>query len=132
MDVFAEFATDEKKETGGIWKRVSPVTELLIARTGNDRYARLLSAKYEEHQRALDLKSEASEQLSKQIMIEVMAETILLGWRGEMKAKGEALTYSVANATRLLGVKDFRALVNRLASDFDSYRAAQEEAVVKS
>jgi hypothetical protein len=51
---------------------------------------------------------------------------VLLGWR-KLKFKGAELPYNVENAKKLLGVKDFRSLVARLASDFEAYRVRQEE-----
>jgi hypothetical protein len=60
-----------------------------------------------------------------------MAQSILLGWES-IKFKGQPLSYSTENARTLLGVKDFRAHVSRLAHDFDAYRVAQEESTGKN
>jgi hypothetical protein len=132
MDVFADFATDEEKEVNGVWKEISPGTEVLVARLGNKKYARVLSALVEQHQRVLDLKNEVAEKLSDQIMVEATAQAVLLDWRGDFKFKKTALPYSLENAKTVLAVKDFRALIQKLAGAFDSYRVAQEEAQVKS
>lgn len=132
MDVYQDFATDEDKEVNGVWKEVSAGAEALIARSGNKKYARMLAAKVEEHQRVLDLKNEAADTLSDKIMVEVMAETILLGFRGDWKFKGVPQTYSSTSAKLFLTVKDFRHLIGKLSNDFDAYRVKQEEAQVKS
>jgi len=55
-----------------------------------------------------------------------MSKTILLGWKGEIKLKGEALEYSVDNAKKLLAVKDFRRYITTLSEDFESFKAEQE------
>ena len=127
MDVFNDFATDEEKEVNGVWHELGPKAEVLVARAGNRNYARRLSAEFDKNQRVLDLKNEAADKLSEQILISVMAETVLLGWRGEeFKFKGVALPYSLENAKKVLAVKDFRALISRLANETEKYRAAQE------
>lgn len=133
LDVFAEFATSEEKELKGVWKEIGPGAEILVGRLGNRNYSRMLGLEVEKHQRTLDLKNDVADKASDQIMIDVMAHTILLGWRGaEFKFKGVALPYSLENAKMVLAVKDFRNLVSKLASDMEAYRAAQEAAVVKS
>lgn len=131
MDVFAAYATDEKKELEGVWSDIGDGAQLLVARAGNRKYARLLGSQIEKHQRALDTKNDAADELSDKILAEVMAQTVLLGWKN-IKFKGSELSYSVDNAKMLLAVKDFRSLVSRLSNDFDSYRVAQEEAQVKT
>lgn len=131
LDVFLEYAVDEAKEVDGVWKDLTATAKVLVARAGNKKYARLLSSEVEKNQRALDLKTEAAEALSDRIMIDVLAQTVLLGWEG-IKFKGQDLPYSRDNAKMLLAVKDFRGVISRLAADFANYRVAQEEALGKN
>jgi hypothetical protein len=132
FDVFAEFATDEKKENDGVWVDIGKGARLLVARAGNRKYSRLLTAAIEKHQRALDLKDEAADKLSDQITIDVAAEAILLGWE-KLSFKGQDMgAYSVTAAKQLLAVKDFRHYVSRLSNDFDRFRVAQEAALGKN
>ena len=130
MDIFKEFAVDESKENEGVWHALCE-GRMLVARAGNRRYARMLSREVEKHQRELDAKTDAADALSDKIMIDVMANTILLGFEG-LTFKGAPLAYSVENAKMLLSVKDFRSLVNARANEFDAYRAVQEEDAVKN
>lgn len=141
MDIYKSFATDAALEQSGVWSRIGDGAELLIARAGNKRYAKLLTKQVTQNQRALDAGNEASTDLSESLMIDVMAETILLGWRrtdekqvvvNNLLFKGAPMEYSVANAKVLLGVKDFRKLVNQLSDDFNAYRVAAEETEKKS
>ena len=131
MDVFARFASDETKEVGGVWRDIGDGARLLIARSGNKQYARLLQREIDANSRVLDLKNDAAEEMSAKIMTEVLATTVQLGWEG-IKFKGDAMPYTVENARTLLGVKDFRKLVTELSSDFEAYRVQQEAALVKS
>lgn len=131
MDVFQQYATDEKKEVEGVWVELNDKgAKVLVARAGNKKYARMFSREYERHQRALEAKNDAADDLSDKVTIEIMAETILLDWQG-LTFKGELLPYSKENARKLLSVKDFRVHITKLSNDFDSYRVAQEEAAVK-
>lgn len=129
MDVFKSFASDETKENDGVWCELGAGASLLVARAGNRKYARMLSSQVEKNQRALDLKNEAADDLSDQIMISVLANTVLLGWKG-IQFKREDMAYSVENAKTLLSVKDFRSLVSKLSNDFEAYKAVQEAQVL--
>lgn len=128
MDVFNTYATNPKKEVEGVWRDAPGSGRVLVGRSGNRNYSRLLAALYERNQRELDAKTPEAEDLSDQIMIEVMAETVLLGWEG-ITFKGRAMTYSKENAKLLLGVKDFRLFIVRLSNEIDGYRAAAEAVV---
>ena len=60
------------------------------------------------------------------MFIELEAKTILKGWEG-IQFKGKSLDYSMDNAKKVLSLRDFRALVARLAQDAEAYRAKLEE-----
>jgi hypothetical protein len=131
MDVFEQYATDETKEVEGVWCELGDGASVLVARAGNRRYSRLLGREIERNQRALDAKGDASDELSDKIVIDVMAQTILLDWKN-LTFKREPLAYSTDNARKLLSVKDFRQHVSKLSNDFDAYRVAQENAQGKN
>lgn len=130
MDIFNTYAVDEAKELNGTWMEVGDA-EFLIARAGNKAYVKLLGKEVERNQKALDRKDEAAEALSDRIMIDVLAETVLMGWRN-VSFKGEALEYTPENARMLLGLKEFRREVNKLADDFNAFKAKEEESAVKN
>lgn len=130
MDVFKQYATDEAKEADGVWIPLGREDDpkgaaLLVARSGNKKYTKLITREVEKNQRALDIKGDEADALSDALMIGVMANTILLGWKN-IEFKGAPLAYTVDNAKILLGVKDFRKLVARLSDDIEHYRNAQE------
>lgn len=131
LDIFKEFATDTCKEEEGTWVGIGGGAELLLARAGNKAYGKMLAKEYEKHKRELELKNETSDKLSEDIMIDVLAKTVLLGWKG-IEFQGKPLDYSVANAKLLLGLKDFRKLVGSYADDSARYRVEMEEAVAKN
>lgn len=132
MDIHALFATDESGvEISGVWRQYGDV-EFLIARAGNKKYGDLLGELVTQNKPALDAKGEEANKLSDRLLIEVMAKTILLGWRHrnpekQVEWKGEPVAYSVSTAQEMLALKDFRRLVAGWSEDMDQYRLKKLE-----
>jgi hypothetical protein len=64
-----------------------------------------------------------------QIMVEVMSQTVLLGWKGPLGFQKELVgDYSQAKAKKLLEVKDFRRLVANLSNEMEAYLMREEAA----
>ncbi len=127
IDLFTAYATDEQAEINGVERDIGDGTKLVIARMNNLRYARSLTAAYEENRQLLDMGGEASEAKSKEIMIGALADSILLGWQN-VKYKGQDLPYTKANARMVLGHGDFRTLVIRLAEERAAFQLKLEQA----
>ena len=125
MDIFTEYATNDTLENDGTWMEMGDA-KFLIARSGNKKYVRKLTKAVDRHKKLLDRKDDAADKLSDEIMIGVIAETVLLGWEG-VAYKGAPLSYSVDNAKTLLGHKDFRRQIMELAEDFDAFKAVEEK-----
>ena len=133
-DLFDEYATDETLELDGAWVEIGKGRELLIARSGNRAYAKLLQKTVDKASKVLDMGDDVADAKSDEIMVEVIATTILRGWRTKVdKAyvptvnfKGEAVTYSVAQAKKMVAVKDFRRLVMKHAEDMEAYKLKKE------
>lgn len=124
MDIFAAYATDDTKEKDGIWVEIGD-SEFLIARAGNPNYVKKLSRSFERNQKFLERKDEAAEKLSEKLLVEVIADTILLDWKN-VQFKGEEFPHNRDNAIALLNIKDFRKQVMQHADDFAAYKAVQE------
>lgn len=135
IDLFAQFATDETAENEGVWVPLGD-SEFLIARTGNRTYSKKLAAAFKSNQRALDAGDDAADALSDKIMISVIADTILLGWRtGEVNSvlyQGETLAYTKEAAKKVLAHKDFRRQVMNWAEDMGRYKAVKDEDLAKN
>ncbi len=132
MDIFNDFATNEDAENNGTWFPYGDA-ELLVARGGNRYYERLMMKLYNENRVVLegfdtedDEKIKAADQASDKIMIEVMARTILKGWRGNFKYKGQDLEYSVDNARLVLQHRAFRVKVGEFADDAAAFELKKE------
>lgn len=124
MDILATYVTDEKLETEGTWFPLSKTAKLLIARSGNPNYVKVLRAKMKEAQLDLSTGDEA-DQLAEMVIIDVLAETVLLGWKG-ITHKGVDVPFSRETARTYLKVPEFRRKVVALSENFESYRAKDE------
>ena len=125
IDLFDEFAANPTTEEEGAWEEYAEGIRFRIARATNKNYTRALTKAYEKNRRILDGKGDASETMSEEIMVGVMARTLLLDWEGVVFKK-EPLPYSLENARMMLGMKDFRRWVMDKANDFDRFKVAQE------
>ena len=132
MDIFNQFATNEEAENKGTWFPFGDC-ELLVARGGNRYYERLMMKLYNENRVVLegfdtddDQKVEEADKASDKIMIEVMARTILKGWRGNFMYKGQPLEYSVENAKLVLQHRPFRIKVGEFADDSAAFELKKE------
>jgi hypothetical protein len=73
--------------------------------------------------------AEKDEQEAAEIMARVMADSVLLGWRG-LTYKGETMEYSPDQAVRVLKdekFEDFREFVELSAKDEENFRAKKIE-----
>lgn len=124
LDLFSEFAVDVEAEINGRWVNYKGV-EFLVARAGNDKYLKELSTVVETHGDKLD-----DEEFSRKELAKLLAKTLLLGWKGEIKFKGNPLKYSEDNAAKLLSdpaMREFRKFIAGEAENLDAYRVKWEE-----
>ncbi len=127
MDLFAEFATDATSEEDGVWVPYGE-TEFLIAMWGNRKYRARFVKLYKPHEKLLKSGSAAAETKSNEILADVMAHTILLGWKGKLVVEkgGEPVEYSVYAAKKALSLPKFREVITELAEDFNTFKAVKE------
>lgn len=125
LDIFSQYATNETAENEGVWVPHGDA-KFLVARAGNRKYVKQLQSAVEKNQKLLDKKDDAADKLSDKIMIDVMADTILLGWE-DVGFKGETLDYTKDNAKMLLAVKDFRREVAKWSDDINLFKAEKEQ-----
>lgn len=148
MDIFKQFATNPNLELDGVWHDLGPaqrmkegtnepdpasIPRIKVARLNNKRYGRLLVQQYEVNKTLLEMKGDAAEAKSEEITVDVMAQSILLGWEN-LEYDGAPLpnTWSLDNAKKLLKVKDFRDLVGQKAAERQKYLLAADEASGKN
>jgi hypothetical protein len=125
IDLFNDFATDDKADDG-VWVEYRGGVEFLIAYTKNRKFKNRASYFYKKNSKMLEAGGEVAADKLTEITIQVMAETVLLDWRGPMKLQGEVLTYNVTNAKRLLALEGFREWVSKQSEDLANFKAVQE------
>jgi len=130
LDIFNTFATNEKAEEEGVSIDLGSGASMVVARSGNDKYIERILAEGEKYKEVLASKTPESKELDKKITIEVIADTILLGFKG-VSFKGKPLPYSRPNAIKLLTVKDFRKKVLEEAGKFENFKAGLDESESK-
>lgn len=124
MDIFSSYATDATLENEGKWFPLSKTAKVKVARAGNEAYTDLLRAKLKEA--SLDgMPEKEANAVAEDILIDVMAETVLLGWTG-VKAKDQDVPYSVAKAREYLKIKDFRKKIAGFSENFEAFRLKVE------
>lgn len=121
MDI-SKFRTDATLEVDGVEIPVGDGLTLRIARAGNDKasaeYRRLTSDP--RVQMAIRTNTMDPAEM-RRIVDEVYASTILLGWSG-LTEDGKEIPYSREKAKELLGIRDFRAMVQSLAETQELFR----------
>lgn len=127
MDLFEQYATDEVAEVEGRWFPLDKTTKVLVARTGNANYLKALRQRMKDAQVDVEDNSDENEKLVSDLIVETMAETILLGWKN-VSLKKEVLEYSKTNAMRVLSLKGFRARISGIADKLESFRVKDEAA----
>lgn len=127
VDIFSDFAVNETVANEGTWVPYRDDIEFLIARAGNRKFKKLAQVQFKKHGRLLEAGGEAGEAKGKEIMIELFAKSILLGWKGSVVFQGAELTYSEENAKKLLALDGFRDWVDTQAKDEAAYKAVKDE-----
>lgn len=132
VDIFNDFAVNENAAVDGVWVPYRGDIEFLIAKAGNKNFRKQAQVVFKRHGRLLDQGGEAAEAKGKELLVDLMAKTVLLGWKGTVKFQGAALEYSVDNAKKLLAQDGFRDWVDTQAKDEANYKAVQDEADEKN
>lgn len=122
------FATDQDKETHGVWIFLGNDVWVKVARMGNPRYQEELTKLQGPHRRELRLGTMARED-SLQIYHTVLARTILLDWAGVEDTAGNPVEYSEEAAIEAFRDNpDFLRAVEALSQERETFRLEIEEA----
>ena len=115
-----DFKTDRDKEKDGVWEDLGDGCSVLVARYGNQamvnayrKYPRVLRQRLESGQ--------VDDDKSSNIMAKVMADTILLDWKG-LKEDGKEVPYSKEECVRvLIEYPDVRLMIFEIANEAQLY-----------
>jgi len=146
MDLYDEFAVDEKRLQDGVWHVIEsatkdyPVAEgeigsstaVLIAGTDSPKYRHFLQKKMRPHymRRGADIDPEVQERL----MGEAVAECVILDWRN-WTVQGETWPFTKARVLEIWNNPRWVKLKERLMAimnETEVFKAVQEELVQKN
>jgi hypothetical protein len=107
MSLYKQFKTDERIEQSGVWLEYGnssngkPV-RILIARAGgkNSRYVKTLETKFKPFRRQFQNETMENDQANR-LLIEVYAESVVLGWENVEDEKGTPLAFNKDNVVKL-------------------------------
>lgn len=125
--IFDLFATDQKSEVEGVVYNVTPEISFTLARAGgaNMRYSKVLAARMRPYTRQITDES-IDLDLVNDILIEVFAETVILGWKGITDAEDKEISFTVQNAIALFKqLPDLFTDVREYAGKMANYRAQE-------
>ena len=127
MDFFNEFAVNQTAAKDGVFVPYSGDVEFKIAKHGTRAYRNFASPLFQRNERVLKQKGEAAEDKATDLLITVMANVVLVGWKGDLKYQGQPMgEYTVEKAKKLLAHESFRDWVDAQSKDFDLFKEVQE------
>lgn len=127
MDI-KELLTDQVKEEEGVWVDIDIDAQIKVARLFNDRFTRMMAAA----RRPYGRKVEQDTTLQEKLLVEVMAECILLDWKG-LTEDGKELKFSKKRGLELMQQsRDFRNIVTQAATDAANFHADEVEEDAKN
>ena len=132
--IYDTYKTNPKLELEGIVFDCGPDGKFMLARAGgsNVRFAKNLSAKMRPHERQMDAGTMDNE-VGLKLLIEVFANSIVLGWEGVKDEKGKDLPFSVENCIKLFNdLPDLFTDVREQAMKWSNYRKQEIEDAVKN
>jgi len=131
FDIKKEYSTDEKKETDGVWETIGDGCKVRVARANNSNYNKWFTRLTKPFKQQLR-RDTMPEKKSEEILIKLMAKTILLDWEG-MHEDGVELEYTEENAIHLLTeYKDFRQQIDDLSKSIELFREEEDEEAEKN
>lgn len=131
MGLYDKFKTDEGLETKGVWLDYGDGERILIARAGGSNRAFVRAM--ERVARKYPSTEHLSEDVSRRILNEVYADTVVLGWQCIKGPDGADLPFNRENCVKLFEdlpelFREIREQSGRLAV----FRATQLEADAKN
>jgi len=128
-DIKKLYGTDKVKEKEGVMHDMGEGLKMRLARIGNTNYQKRFEVLSKPHKRALR-KGSLSNEIAEKLLIQCLAETIVLDWEG-LEEDGVEVPYSTENAIRILtDYRDLREYVNDLANEMEGYQAEEDEEAI--
>jgi len=128
--IYDAYETDKTAEDEGQWVRgLREGMNVKVARFGNERYRATFQRRIRPYRQQFD-RGSLSEEKTSEIMVESIADAILLDWDGPgfVDREGNALPYSRdAAVTLLTDLPDFRDDIIALSREAETFRLEYRE-----
>lgn len=128
-----QYTTNVSKSNEGVWVEHDSETSFLIARMNNANFQKVFNRSMKPYRKMFE-DGKLSMQRQNDVLCNVMAETILLDWKG-LHFDGVEVPYSKEKALELLksdGNDEFRELILSYAQDNETYRNEKLDKSVKN
>jgi len=117
---------DVDRQANGVWVDIDDETSLCVARMNNPDFNRLVERLSKPYRYGFR-KGLLEDEKANEILEKVLAETVLVGWRG-LKRDGVEIEYSAEEAYKILkdpAMVGFKELVVDIASDEANFRTRE-------
>lgn len=134
MAKLSKFKQDIQKSEEGAKVDLGDGLIVTVARVGNSHYQETLKSLTKPYKNAIK-NGTLSDSVFEKMMVQAMAEAILLDWEGMEGEDGKLIPYSKDKAKEILGdpaYKDFRELISDLANEAETFRQQEIEEISKS
>lgn len=133
LSIEKKFATDLEASKDGVWHRIDEETQIKVAKARNENFKKRAFELFNENKIELFSKTGKFTDLDeRKLMSQLIAETILLDWRGVKDQDGKEVKYTPEIGAQVLAnpeMGDFLELVQTCAENEEAYRKAVLEKV---
>lgn len=134
MSVYKRFKTSESCERDGVWLDYGDGVRVRVARAGgsNRRFLKAMERFRRKHKRRIDLDL-LDEDVARPAVIDIFAETVVLGWEGVANEEGTPLECTKENVVKVFtDLPDFFDAVRDDAARAEIFRAHIDEEDAKN
>lgn len=132
MKLAKVFGTDKSKEQEGVWIEMGEGGAIKVARMGNPSYSKKFQKLTKPYKQAIRRET-LSDEIAERILVDSMAEHILLDWKGIEDENGNEIPYSLETAKKLLSdLKDFRNYISEMATSIENFKEEEDEGTEKN
>jgi len=130
------YGQDQTKVNEGVWfdSSMIPGLSMKIAKVGNTEYEKLLRKLYKPYRKTLQKGKDLDTSITDNIMAEVIANTIVLDWKGMPGEEGD-VPFSVEECMNLVldpELREFKEEILEFADDSARYELEMDEETEKN
>ena len=133
LSIEKKFATDLEASKDGVWHRIDEETQIKVAKARNENFKKRAYELFNENKIEMFSRTGKFTDLDeRKLMSQLIAETILLDWRGVKDQDGKEVKYTPEIGAQVLAnpeMGDFLELVQTCAENEEAYRKAVLEKV---